>query len=128
MMVVLKRPTKILLLIAGLLPIIFAITFIIFLQLGILANYDDEPTAFGYFVNFEEVPSIIVLFWVAFISVPCMLIFYIIDVWRKNRVANNQKALWTVVLFAGLWLAFPVYWYLYIWRKPKINTLGQVSF
>jgi hypothetical protein len=97
---------KILLLLFGLLPILFFTPLIVLFTLGIIQPYSEE--------------SILAVFsWIAVISIPCMLIFYIIDVWRNTRVAKNQKALWTVVLLCGWFFAFPVYWYLYLWRTHK---------
>jgi len=121
-MELLKKLAKIFLLLVSLLPIIFVISFIILFQLGILVNYNEEPyPVFGHFINVDAVPGFVVFFGITFISIPCMLIFYITDVWRNSRVAKNQKALWTVVLLAVWQLAFPVYWYLYLWRQTKAN-------
>jgi hypothetical protein len=119
-MKLLKRTAKIALLLISLLPIIVFTSFVILFQLGIFVNYNEEPyPVFGHFINTDAVPGFVVLFLIAFISIPCMLVFYIVDCWRNSRVAKNQKALWTVVLLAGSYLAFPVYWYLYLWRQPK---------
>ena len=104
-MVFLKRLAKILLLLIGLLPIIYFVLFMVLVGPG---NYSKEP-------------SFILFFWITLISVPCLLVFYIVDCWRNSRVAKNQKALWNVVLLAGQHLAFPVYWYLYLWRQTETN-------
>lgn len=47
-----------------------------------------------------------------------LMIFYIVDVFRNERVNKDMKVLWAVVLFMGTMIAMPVYWYLYIWREP----------
>jgi len=46
-----------------------------------------------------------------------LLVFYIVHVFRTDRVPADKKALWAVVLFLGHLLAMPVYWYLYMWPK-----------
>ncbi len=47
-----------------------------------------------------------------------LTVFYIVDVFRNNRVDNNQKALWAIVIFLGNMIGMPIYWYLYIWKDP----------
>jgi cytosine/uracil/thiamine/allantoin permease len=54
------------------------------------------------------------------IVIMALLTFYIINVFRNDRVNKDMKILWAVVLFFGNFVAMPVYWYLYIWRDPKI--------
>ena len=43
-----------------------------------------------------------------------LLIVYIVDVFKNDRIARDMKALWAVVLFMGSFIAMPVYWYLYV--------------
>ncbi|HEY9283512.1 MAG TPA: hypothetical protein VIP46_08665 [Pyrinomonadaceae bacterium] len=52
------------------------------------------------------------------LSVLGLMIFYMIDAFRNERVAQDKKVLWAVMLFFGNLIAMPVYWYLYIWREP----------
>jgi hypothetical protein len=54
-----------------------------------------------------------------------LLIFYIVHVFKTDRVPHDKKALWAVVLFLGNMIAMPVYWYLYIWKEPVKSTPGQ---
>ena len=51
-----------------------------------------------------------------------LLVFYIVHVFKSDRVPQDQKALWAVVLFLGNAIAMPVYWYLYIWRDPPMTA------
>ena len=46
----------------------------------------------------------------------------IVHLFRTDRVPADKKALWAVVLFLGNMLAFPIYWYLYMWRQPSAIT------
>jgi uncharacterized membrane protein len=59
------------------------------------------------------------------IIIMALLTFYIINVFRNERVKKDMKILWSVVLFLGSFVAMPIYWYLYIWRDPKI--LSEIS-
>jgi hypothetical protein len=43
-----------------------------------------------------------------------LAIFYVIDVFRNDRVIEEKKALWGVVILLGNIFAMPVYWYLYV--------------
>lgn len=48
-----------------------------------------------------------------------LLVIYIVHVFKTNRIPEDKKALWAVVLFLGSMIAMPIYWYLYIWSPPK---------
>jgi hypothetical protein len=104
-MLLLIKLAKIVLLLIGLLPIVCFVLFFTIVGAG----------------NTSSDPFLITFFWIAIISMFCLVIFYVVDTWRNSRVAKNQKALWTVVIICGQWLAFIVYWYLYLWRKPKVD-------
>jgi hypothetical protein len=66
-----------------------------------------------------------------------LMIFYMVNVFRNDRVNKDMKVLWAVVLFMGAIIAMPIYWYLYIWRKvssspaprrPETLGPGTISF
>ncbi len=46
-------------------------------------------------------------------------VIYIVYLFKTDRIAQDKKALWAVVLFLGNMIAMPVFWYLYIWCAPK---------
>ena len=59
-----------------------------------------------------------------------LTVFYIVNVFRNERVVKDQKVLWAVVLFLGSVMAMPIYWYLYIWKDglPGVaSTPGQLG-
>lgn len=56
-----------------------------------------------------------------------LMIFYMIDAFRNERVAQDKKVLWAVMLFFGNLLAMPIYWYLYIWREPDPLPAADTS-
>ena len=42
-------------------------------------------------------------------------LFYIVFLFKTDRVPQDKKALWAAVLFLGNMLAMPVFFYLYVW-------------
>lgn len=74
--------------------------------------------------NFQIHPALIIIPHLAMmLLIICLLIFYIIYLFKTERVPNDKKTLWAVVLFLGNIFAMPFFWYLYIWRKP--NALAE---
>jgi len=53
------------------------------------------------------------------------LFIYIKNVFKNERISQDKKALWVVVLFLGGFVAMPIYWYLYIWKEPKQKQLPE---
>ena len=44
---------------------------------------------------------------------------YIFYIFKSKYVPKDKKALWVSIIFFANIFAFPVFWYLYIWRKDK---------
>ena len=74
------------------------------------------------------------IFWIIFplhfltiVEIFVLLVIYIRDVFRNDRVPKDKKSLWAVVLFCGNMIAMPVYWYLYIWRvqPPTLDDAAR---
>ena len=51
-----------------------------------------------------------------------LMAFYIVNVFRNDRVNKDMKLLWVVVLFMGGLIAMPIYWYLYIWPASPASS------
>ena len=49
-----------------------------------------------------------------------LTVFYIVNVFKNNRIENDKKVLWAIVLFMGNMIAMPIYWYIYIWKEPPV--------
>jgi hypothetical protein len=48
---------------------------------------------------------------------------YVFHAYRTDRIPQDKKVLWVVILFFGNLIAFPIYWYLYMWRAaPPADT------
>ena len=88
-----RKLAKIILLIISLLPYI---TFVLLWKIVGL----DKSTTNTFFV---------ILGGLTFLSIPSLWIFYIINVYRNNGVAQNKKALWALLLFFGSFTIFPFY-------------------
>jgi hypothetical protein len=55
-----------------------------------------------------------------------MTIYYIFNIFKNERLDQNYKIMWTILMFFMGMLAQPVYWYLYIWRDapPAATAYG----
>ena len=76
-----------------------------------------------FFMNFASFPDEMIDFDSLFklhlgvmLFVMGLLIFYIVNIFKNDKVRQDQKALWVIVLFFGAIIAMPVYWYLFIWK------------
>ena len=118
-----KTPTKILLGLASLWPFVYMVIFFIFILSSFLflsapGNQEFGPISFTI---------IFLLHLLTMIWIMALTIFYIVDVFRNNRVDKDKKVLWAVVLFMGNIIAMPIYWYLYIWKEPAVSLPGPAS-
>lgn len=121
-----QKPTKILLGVASLWPIVYMVLFIGFFFLAVLFGPGPaEPgsgvqPAFALFIGVHLLTMVLIL---------ALTVFYIVDIFRNDRVEKDKKALWAIVIFFGNAIAMPIYWYLYIWKQAKLAssaTPGQL--
>ena len=61
----------------------------------------------------------------AIIDIWVLCVIYVLHVFKTDRVPQDKKALWAVVLVMGNMISMPVYWYLYIWKDASRSTLEQ---
>jgi hypothetical protein len=45
-----------------------------------------------------------------------LLAIYVYHAFNTDRIANDRRVLWVLILFFGGLIAFPIYWYLYLWK------------
>ncbi len=64
---------------------------------------------------------IFALHFLTMLFILALTIFYIVDIFRNNRVEKDKKALWAIVIFMGNAIAMPIYWYLYIWKEANVG-------
>jgi len=55
-----------------------------------------------------------------------LVAFYLIHLFKGDRVHRDQKVLWALVLLVGNIMVMPAYWYLYIWRDAP-NRIVSVQ-
>lgn len=116
-----KKSSKILLGIATIWPIAYMIFFFTVVFSTIFSAPSDG--------SFERVGALQSLLMVIFplhiltmVLVMGLTIFYIVNVFRNDRVDKDKQVLWTAVLFFGSVIAMPIYWYLYIWSERKESS------
>ena len=49
-------------------------------------------------------------------------VFYIVYLFKTDRVPKDKKALWAAVIFLGHMFAIPVFWYFYVRKQPETNA------
>ncbi len=108
-----KKSTKILLAIATIFPFLYMIFFFVVIFSSIFFMPSDGSSEEG---------ALPILFMVIFplhlltmLLIMGLTVFYIVSVFRNDRVDKDKKVLWAVVIFMGNMIAMPIYWYLYIW-------------
>lgn len=119
-----KKPTKILVGLASLWPFVYMILFFIFFLSSFFFLSASPGQEFGPPVGFIV---IFLLHLLTMLWIMALTIFYIVNVFRNERVDKDKKALWAVVLFMGNMIAMPIYWYLYIWKEPAPSLSGPAS-
>jgi hypothetical protein len=117
-----KKPAKIALAIASIWPFIWMMLFFV-LVFGTMFWLSSTSKIGG---RTQGIPLPILLLFAGHIFTIFFMFaltaFYIVYLFRTDRVPQDKKALWAVVLFFANIFAFPVFWYLYIWKEPE--TIG----
>jgi hypothetical protein len=120
-----QKPTKVLLGLVTLWPFLYLLLFfvVIFSTIVFVPGPGGEESGPP-----PLIALILPLHLLTMLAVMALMTFYILNVFRNDRVDKDKKALWAVVLFMGNMIAMPVYWYLYIWREmPGINSGRDIS-
>jgi hypothetical protein len=118
-----KKSTKVWLGIATVWPIAWMVLFMAFIVVmfswtGINNGPGPHPPPGGFlfplgFMSFFLVHMITVMGSLA------LTVFYVIRVFKTERIDQNLKIMWTLLMFFAGMFAQPVFWYLYIWREPE---------
>jgi len=113
-----KKSRKILLGIATIWPLFYILLFVIALAVTFLTidQGASEDAAIPTLLMF-----IIPLHFLTIFLAIGMLIFYIVQAVRNERIPKDQKPLWVVALFFGSIIAMSVYWYIHIWKDVEIE-------
>ena len=63
-----------------------------------------------------------ILFFITLAVMYIVLIYYIVFLFRTDRVKGDRRALWAVVIFFGNIIAMPIFWYLYFFKYTFYNS------
>ena len=110
------KPAKVLLGVATLWPIVYTFIFIAFFFSAFFWAPGNPETGTGM------PPAMAVFFALHLLTMLFILaltVFYIVNIFRNERVEKDKKALWAIVIFMGNAIAMPIYWYLYIWKEAN---------
>jgi hypothetical protein len=118
-----KKTNKILLAIATIWPFIYMIFFFLVIFSSFFFMPRDGSSDGGAFPALFLI--IFPLHFLTMLLIMGLTVFYIVNVFRNERVEKDKKVLWAVVLFMGNMIAMPIYWYLYIWQDGKEPSLAS---
>src|SRR5687768_1551596 len=115
---VLGRKSKLLLGLATCWPILYLGIFISFIVVNVfLGSFRSRPGSDG------PPTAFLVIFALHFLTILwifALFAIYVTYLFRTDRVKEDKKALWAVVLFMGNMIAMPIFFYLYVWRDPPV--------
>ena len=112
-----KKSTKILLAIATIWPFFYMIFFFVVIFSSFFFIPRNGSSDGGAFPALFMI--IFPLHFLTMFLIMGLTVFYMVNVFRNDRVEKDKKVLWAVVLFMGNMIAMPIYWYLYIWPEGK---------
>ena len=53
-----------------------------------------------------------------------LIVIYLVIAYRSEAVPNDKRAFWAIVLLMGNLVAFPLFWYLHLWRRLPSKGSG----
>ncbi len=112
-----SKSIKVLLGIGTIWPLIYMVFFFVFIISSLSSMPLNGPPDVRAFE--DTFSAIILLHLLTMLLVFGLTIFYMVNVFRNDRVIKEKKTLWAVVLFLGNVLVMPFYWYHYIWSEEK---------
>ena len=102
-----KKSSKILLAAATIWPLIYMLLFMGLFMFAVFLRDGGSGALWAIIIPVHLLTILLIM---------GLTVFYIVNVFRNDRVNKDMKVLWAVVLFMGSIVAMPIYWYLYIWR------------
>jgi hypothetical protein len=117
---VLSKPTKVLIGLATCWPFLYICVAFVFIILHVFVEGTRPPRAHAgpapWFAIF------FVLHLLTILGMFGLLTFYMVYLFRTDRVGQDKKAFWAVVLFLGNLIAMPIFFVLYIWPDLPKNA------
>ncbi len=96
-------------------PFAYFIMFFMFIVATIAAGPGDGGSLQGIYAMLFL--FVMLIHFLTIFLIIGLQIFYIVNVFKNDRVGKDQKIIWTIALFLGGLFAMPIYWYLNIWRE-----------
>ena len=94
-------------------PVLYFITFMAFMLSTMSSENARMEELFGYLFVAHLLTMLVTL---------ALLAFYVVHLFKNDSMPSDPRLLWMLVLFFGNLFAFPVYWYLYVWRRPSTRA------
>jgi len=98
-------------------PILYIAFFMVFMFMSVFADLFG-----GRDFMFDAFDYIFAVHFLTMLMIFGLIAFYIVYIFKTDRVAADKKALWAVVIFMGNAIAMPIFYYLYIWKEPKLGA------
>ena len=54
-----------------------------------------------------------------------LVAYYMVFIFRSDRVKAEHKALWAIVLFMGNAIGIPLFWFFYFWRDAEAMVRAE---
>lgn len=96
-------------------PFVYAVLFMSSILFFVVA---DIATAVSPAESPDAFLLIFPLHLLTMLEILVLQVIYVVYLFGTDRVRQDKKALWAAVLILGNMIAMPVFWYLYVWRRP----------
>ncbi|MEA2488948.1 MAG: hypothetical protein QOH21_740 [Acidobacteriota bacterium] len=105
-------------------PIIYMCLFMAFVAMTFLSAAGGGSSASPFPALFRYV---MVLHLLTMLMMFALTALYVVHAFRTDLIPNDKKVLWVVVLFLGNLVAFPIYWYLFLWQPLRVDPMPPAA-
>ncbi|MGD8998807.1 MAG: hypothetical protein PVF75_00210 [Granulosicoccaceae bacterium] len=110
-----NKPVKLLLGLLSIIPLLYFIGFFVF-TFSMVFGAMMPPFAESPELANDWFLKLFIAHLATMLLIMALIVTYLVVLFRSTSIEQNMKILWTILLlFFGVF-AFPVFWYLYIWR------------
>lgn len=103
-------------LVATILPIVYILFFIWFVFQGVMAPIGTQ------FIDLDSF-RIIFMFHLGVMAWSiALLIVYLLHLFKKSAVPENQRPIWVLVLLFGAQIGMLVYWFVHVWPAKNLSN------
>ena len=124
---IMSKKGKIMLGIVSLLPLLFILIYIIFFFSMFSSGFRESSPHSGppvFLLNNMNGLSVTMILLV--ITALGLLIYDVIHVMNNTRLDSSGRFVWLLVILLANVIAYPIYWYMEIWKSPA-TTAGYQS-